>query len=389
MMRKKTLVVRGDYGIGFEPLTMDVVMPIHISAVYKYPPIEKEFKPPIGELKYGRENNPTTILLEKEVARIESGDWALSFNSGMAAFSTLFLTLDFSGKVVVQKVVYGVTRTQAENIFGKLGKKVKVTGPPWDELIENISKTDLVVLETMGNPTLRIPPVREIIEHCNTIGCMVVVDNTFATPILYRPLEDGAFLVLESATKYFSGHNDVMAGFISGDDNEMFRLLWEARKQLGTHLQPLDAFLVIRGMKTLDIRFREVSSKALKIAEWLEGLDDIVRVYYPGLDSHPDHDNALELFKEKLFGGVLSFEIKGGRNRVMSFLRELELIIPSASFGGTETIISYPYITSHKSLTEEERKLAGISEGLLRLSVGLEDINDIVDDLEQALKKTR
>lgn len=388
-MRRKTIAVRGPWRPEEEPATLDVEPPLHLSTVYKYPPYEKPLRPRRGEVKYGRENNPTVMLFEEQMAALESGGWSLAFNSGMSALSTLFLFYPGYRRIVLQRVVYGSSRTLAERLSANMGKKTLTEGPPWEELLSSIGEGDLVVLETLGNPTLRVPPLDAVVDKCTGRGCAVVVDNTMATPILHRPLEHGAALVLESASKYISGHNDVLAGILAGVEEEYYQPLWEGRRLLGTHLQPLDTYLVMRGLKTLHVRVRESSRSAMAVAEWLESQDEVERVYYPGLESHPDHENALVLFKEGLYGAVVSFELKGGRRRAEAFLEHLRLIVPTASFGGVETMISYPYMASHRSLSEEEKRLLGVTPGLLRLSIGLEDVRDIIYDIETALRETR
>ena len=388
-MDRRTHAARGPWRPEEEPRSMDVEPPIHISSVYRYPPYEKPLRPRKGEVKYGRENNPTVMLLEDQFARLEGGDWGLAFNSGMSSLSTLLLFPGTQRRVVLQRVVYGATRSLAERLAERTGSKLVLRGPPWEELLHEVAGGDLVLLETLGNPTLRIPPLDELVDRCEQRGCRLIVDNTMASPVLLRPLDHGAGLVVESASKYIAGHNDVLAGLVAGRGEEDYQALWEGRRLLGTHLQPMDAFLVMRGLKTLYVRVREASRSALVVAEWLEAQEDVERVYYPGLETHPDHDNALTLFREGLFGAVVSFELRGGRRRAEAFLESLRLVIPTASFGGVETMVSYPYMASHRSLGEEEKRLLGITPGLLRLSVGLEDVRDIIYDLETALKASR
>ncbi len=211
------------------------------------------------------------------------------------------------------------------------------------------------------------------------------MDNTFASPGLLQPLKHGATLVVESLTKYIAGHNDVLGGCVAGIDEQLLDTLWLWRKNFGTILQPLDAYLALRGLKTLHIRVERMSRSAKEVAEWLETHPAIARVCYPCLETHPDYEEAKKLLPSGLCGAVVSFELRGGRDAVTKFLKRLKLVSPSPSLGGTETVVAYPYESSHRDLPEEEKLALGILPSLLRLSIGLEDPEDIVEDLAQAL----
>jgi cystathionine gamma-synthase len=230
-------------------------------------------------------------------------------------------------------------------------------------------------------------PTRELYSICREAGCRVIVDNTFASPAAYRPLPDGADIVVESATKYIAGHNDVVAGLVAGLREEDLMGLWDLRRLLGTQMQPFEAYLTWRGLKTLHVRFEAMSKTALRVASWLEDHRCVERVYYPGLPSHPDHAEARRLMPHGLYGGVVSFEIKGGQEAALRFLENLKVVAPSPSFGGTESVVAYPEWSSHRNLPPEEKKALGITPGLLRLSVGMEDPDDIIEDLDQALRR--
>ncbi|HID40903.1 MAG TPA: cystathionine gamma-synthase family protein, partial [Pyrodictium sp.] len=246
----------------------------------------------------------------------------------------------------------------------------------------------LVFIETVGNPTLRIPPIDDIIKICGQEGCTVVVDNTFATPVIYRPVEAGADMVVESMTKYIGGHNDVLGGLLCSNHIKLKESIWEWRKLTGTIIQPLDAYLVARGLKTLHLRVKYSSKAAMEIAKWLADRPEVVKVHYPGLPDHPDHSIASRLF-DGLYGGVVSFEIKGGAVAAKKFLNALKTIVPAPSLGGTESIATYPYESSHRNLSEEEKRKLEITPGLIRLSVGLENVEDLIADMENALKTSQ
>ncbi len=365
-----------------DPVAGSIVSPVYISAIFEHPG-EKLLEPEVGDLKYSRENNPTVMLLEEAMACAEDASWSLAFNSGMAAISTIIMALARPRtRLVAPRLLYGATRSLLIDLSVRLGFDLELAGPPWDEFLEAVDKADLVLVETVGNPTLRVPPLREVYKTCAARGCRVIVDNTFASPVAYRPASDGAFLVVESTTKYISGHNDTVGGIVAGSDERVREWLWRWRKNLGTIMQPLEAYMTLRGAKTLEARFKALSENAMRIAEWLGDHPKIARVYYPGLDSHPDYDNARSLLAEGLYGAVVSFEVEGD---AVDLVRNLQLVRRSPSLGGVETLASVPYISSHRGLPEEERNSLGITRGLVRLSVGLESVDDIIGDLEKAL----
>ncbi len=384
--RLATRAARAGWSPERDPFREPVVPPIHVSAIYRHPPGPEHGFPGVGDLKYSRENNPTVLGLEEALASIESAGWALAFNSGMAAIAAVLHAKAVSTRrLAVMRLVYAPTRLLAERLGKLMGIEVHPAGPPWEELFSAAAKSDMVLVESMANPTLRVPPLRELYSVCRETGCRVVVDNTFATPAVYRPLEEGADLVVESATKYIAGHNDVTAGLAAGTSRRDLEEIWDVRRLLGSTLQPLEAYLVWRGLKTLHVRVERASKTAMEIASWLEEHPAVERVYYPGLPSHPDHREARRIFNG-VYGGVVSFEVKGGEEAALRVLENLRIITPSPSLGGVESVISYPAWSSHRSLPEEEKRRLGITPGLLRLSVGMEDPEDLKEDLDRALK---
>ncbi len=388
-MGKGTTVIHGhEY---FDSKLGVFIPPIYQTAIFEQPD-RRTWSTRLSDrgvdLKYSREENPTVRCLERVLAKLELGDDALAFSSGMAAISATYLALlKRDARIILSKEAYGTTIQLAEEL-SKFGVKVTLAGPDTEDFIDKIhsyNDTTLVLVETMTNPTLRVPDVREIIKVCNEKEVKVIVDNTFATPIVYNPLVDGAYLVIHSLTKYISGHNDVIAGAVIGRNDIIKQSLWDWRRRLGSILDPHAAYLVLRGIKTLHIRFERQSKSALEIAKYLNDHSKVVEVYYPGLPSDPSHRIASKLFKEKLYGGVVSFKIKGGKHKVFKFMKSLKVIKCSPSLGGTESLITYPIISAAKTMKPSVREELGITENLLRLSVGLEDIEDLLLDLEKAL----
>ncbi len=341
------------------------------------------------ELKYSREENPTVRCLERVLAKLDEGEDALCFSSGMAAISAIyFCFLKKGDTLLVTKEGYGTTIQLAQEL-SKFGIKTILIGPDTEKMVEDIidnrENARIVLIETMTNPTLRVIDVPQIAKVCEELGITLIVDNTFVTPILYKPLRDNARLVVHSATKYLAGHNDVVAGVIIGS-RDLVMEVWDWRRKLGTIISPFDAFLVLRGLKTLEIRVRKHCKNALAIAEFLKEHPKIEEVLYPGLPDSPYHKIAKKLFKEGLFGGVVSFKVKGGLEEAMKVMMSTKIIRPAPSLGGTESLITCPALSAAARLSPELRKELGITENLLRLAVGLEDVNDLIEDLDNALR---
>ncbi len=339
------------------------------------------------ELKYSREENPTVYALEKVLAKLDEAEDALAFNCGMAAISTVYLsTLESGSTILISKEAYGVTQQLALNL-DKYGVKTLFGGPDTDEIISLIDdKISLVIVETITNPLLKVIDVNEVIKVCKENNVRIVVDNTFATPLLYKPVKNGAWLVLYSLTKYLSGHNDVIGGSVAGN-KETIKELWDWRKNLGTIMNPFEAYLVIRGLETLEVRFVKQCENALKIAEFLRDHPKVEEVYYPGLKDSPYYSIANKVFERPLYGGVVSFKIKGGKDAAFNFFKKVNVIKSTPSLGGVETLATYPILSASKSMPQSLKEELGITENLVRLSVGLEDVEDLKEDIEQALKE--
>ena len=339
---------------------------------------------------YSRLGNPTSAVAEKKLALLEGAEAALATSSGMGAISSTMWTLLQAGDhLLADKTLYGCTYAFFSHGLTKFGIEVEFIDTSDLEAVKKAMKpnTKIVYLETPANPNMKIIDIQEVAKIVHeTKGARVVVDNTFATPYLQRPLELGADLVVHSATKYLNGHGDVIAGFVVGDLETVTQIrLIGVKDMTGSVLGPQEAFLMIRGLKTLELRMAKHCSNAYEVAKFLDNHEKIEKVYYPGLASHKGH----EIAKDQMdgFGGILAFEIKGGFESGKKLLNNLELCTLAVSLGDTETLIQHPASMTHSPYTVEERAAAGIAEGLVRISVGLEDANDIISDLEQGLSK--
>ena len=341
---------------------------------------------PKGEkYRYSREANPTIDELNKKVAELEGAPTAVSFSSGMGAISTVSLSLLKPGsRVLVHGDMFARTLNFFRGFLARFGVNVVVSEPGTSSFLERLEseKYDLAFFESVSNPLLRVMDVREVCSAAADRGTLTVVDATFATPINQRPLEYGASVSLHSASKYIAGHNDVIAGVAAGRSDIMDEVD-QLRRSLGTSLDPHAAYMVIRGMKTLKLRMDAVNSNALSVARFLEAHPKVKRVYYPGLSSHVDHDIARKVLKG--FGGVVSFEVEGGQKEALDVASRLRLIVTAQTLGGVNSVISHPASMTHRSLSREERVRLGISDSLLRLSVGIEGAEDLIADLDQAL----
>ncbi|MFP3219794.1 MAG: PLP-dependent transferase [Candidatus Marsarchaeota archaeon] len=354
-----------------------ITTPVYMTTAFAFPKGEK--------YRYSREANPTIDELNKKVAELEGAPTAVSFSSGMGAISTVSLSLLKPGsRVLVHGDMFARTLNFFRGFLARFGVNVVVSEPGTPSFLERLEseKYDLAFFESVSNPLLRVMDVREICSAAADRGTLTVVDATFATPINQRPLEYGASVSLHSASKYIAGHNDVIAGVAAGRSDIMDEVD-QLRRSLGTSLDPHAAYMVIRGMKTLKLRMDAVNSNALSVARFLEAHPKVKRVYYPGLSSHVDHDIARKVLKG--FGGVVSFEVEGGQKEALDVASRLRLIVTAQTLGGVNSVISHPASMTHRSLSREERVRLGISDRLLRLSVGIEGAEDLIADLDQAL----
>ena len=339
---------------------------------------------------YSRLGNPTTTVLEDKIAELEHGEAAVATSSGMGAISSVMWTILKAGDhIISDKTLYGCTFAFFSHGLSRFGIEVSFVDTADAEAVKKAMKpnTRAVYLETPANPNLKIVDIKAIAEvaHSNP-NTLVIVDNTFSTPYCQRPIELGADIVVHSATKYINGHGDVIAGIVISrkDLIDQIRLVG-IKDMTGSVLGPMEAYLIIRGMKTLEVRMKKHCENAMKVAEFLVAHDKVAEVYFPGLKSHPGYDIAAK--QMDAFGGIMSFELKGGFEAGKILLNNLNLCSLAVSLGDTETLIQHPASMTHSPYTKEERMEAGITDGLVRLSVGLENIEDIIADLEYGLSK--
>ena len=339
---------------------------------------------------YTRLGNPTTTVLENKIAALEEGETAVATSSGMGAISsTLWTVLKTGDHVVTDKTLYGCTFALMCHGLTRFGIEVTFVDTSNLDEVKNAMKenTRVVYLETPANPNLKIVDLEALskLAHTNP-NTLVIVDNTFATPYMQKPLKLGADIVVHSVTKYINGHGDVIAGLVITNKELADQIRFVGLKDMtGAVLGPQDAYYIIRGMKTFEIRMERHCKNAKKVVEFLNKHPKIERVYYPGLETHPGHEIAKKQMKD--FGAMISFELKGGFEAGKTLLNSLKLCSLAVSLGDTETLIQHPASMTHSPYTKEEREAAEITDGLVRLSVGLENVEDIIADLEQGLEK--
>lgn len=382
---------------GPRPDFTPVVTPIYNSVGYLYDSMEEldaVFAAEREGYVYPRYGTPTNAALERAMAILEGGEAALSFASGMAAIhATLLATgLEAGQAVVAAQDVYGATYALLSNLFTALGVRVRFVDITDLASVEQAiveEKPKAVFCETISNPLLKVADLPTVAELAHASGAEMIVDSTFATPYLLRPLALGADYVVHSSTKYLGGHGDVLGGVVV-TSAERRKRLWELIKLTGGNMSPHQAWLTMRGLKTLPLRMAQHCRNAAAVANWLAKHPRIAKVNYPGLPNHPQHALATRLFRDGCYGGMVSFEIAGaGRDQVFRFMEALKLILPATTLGDVYSLVLYPAHSSHRALSPEERAAIGIGEGLVRLSVGIEDVGDIIADLEQALEQRR
>jgi len=391
MPRRKpeTAVVHPRKERGHGPL----VEPVHLATTWRLDSAKQgaAFSAANGpEAFYTRWGNPTTRVLEESLAELEGGARAIATGSGMGAISTAILAAVSKGdRVVAGKSLYSATTEMFTRVLPRFGVTTTFVDPArrgaWRDAVTE--KTTLVYTETPANPTMALTDLREAAEAAHSVGALAFTDNTFATPVNQRPIEHGVDVVLHSATKYLGGHTDVTAGAIVARTEELWERLWFLYKILGPVLGPMDAYLVRRGLRTLPQRVRQQNASAQALAEFLEYNSKVKRVHYPGLKTFRQHELARRQMDG--FGGMLSFEIAGGRAAGVRFVESVEVATLAVSLGGTETLVQHPASMTHGPLTDAERKTSGITDGLIRVSVGLEHVDDLIADFAQALKKAK
>ncbi len=363
----------------------DVVKPIHLATTFA----RKDVDQPTAGYEYIRSGNPTRLGLEARLASLENARYGLAFASGLAAETTLFLSVLKSGDhMVAFDDLYGGSRRLMDKIFqNKFQISVSfVDARDSGQVAAAIHKnTRLVWLETPTNPLLKLCDIEEICRIAHQHHIPVVVDNTFMSPYFQQPLQLGADIVMHSSTKYLNGHSDSLGGALMLNDNDIYEKLKFTQNSAGGVLSPFDSFLVMRGLKTLGVRMRQHAQNAGIIAEFLEKNPRVERVIYPGLKSHPQHDLARKQMNG--FGGMLSFELQGDLKTAKKFVESTRYFALAESLGGVESLIELPALMTHASVPEAERRKIGLSETLIRISVGIEHADDLLEDLDNAFKK--
>jgi cystathionine beta-lyase/cystathionine gamma-synthase len=372
---------------GYEPDPANgaVMPPVYLTSTFKQDAPAR----PRGGYEYSRTSNPTRTALQENLAALEGGAWGLCFASGLAATNALFDRLVPGDHVVAGDDLYGGTYRIARRVFERYGIEFEFVDSTDAARVEGALRetTRYVFLETPSNPLLKISDVERIAGLARRRGALTVVDNTFATPYLQSPLELGADLVLHSLTKYLGGHSDVVGGALVGNDPGLRDELAFFQNAVGGQLGPLDAFLVLRGTKTLAVRMDRHCANAARLAGLLAEHPAVARVIYPGLPSHPQHKLARRQMRG--FGGMVSFELAGGVEAANAFASSTRIFTLAESLGGVESLVEVPPSMTHASIPPEVRRARGLADGLVRLSVGIEHVDDLIADVEQALAARR
>ncbi|MCB9905721.1 MAG: cystathionine gamma-synthase [Planctomycetes bacterium] len=368
-----------------DPQNGAVMTPVYLTSTFEQ---DAPAKPRDG-YEYSRTKNPTRLSLEENIASLEGGNWGLCFASGLSATNALLDRLVPGDSVVCGNDLYGGTYRIFKKVFERYGIEFRMVDAtdPTKVAAAMDGTTKYVYLETPTNPLLRLNDISHIAKIAHSGGALLIVDNTFATPYLQQPLELGADVVLHSMTKYLGGHSDVVAGALVGKDEKLFDDFAFFQNSCGGGLDPMSSFLVMRGIKTLAVRLDRHCANALKVAQYLESHDLVDRVIYPGLSSHPQHELAKRQMKG--FGGMVSVELKGGVAAGEAAACATKVFTLAESLGGVESLIETPPSMTHASIPPAERHAAGLADGLVRLSVGIEHEDDLIADLAQALEAAR
>ncbi len=366
-------------GVGRDEKTGAISFPIYPSATYRHPGVGES-----TGYDYTRSGNPTRQLLEEGLALLEGGSRGLAFASGMAALTTLFLHFASGDHIILSEDLYGGTYRLADQIFAKLGLRATYVDTSNTAAVAAAitPQTRALLIETPGNPLLGVADIAALAALCRSHSLLFIVDNTFLTPILQRPLALGADVVVHSATKYLGGHNDLCSGVLVAKDAALGERLYFLQNATGAILPPQDCWLLVRSLKTLSLRMERHCANALIVARWLENHPQVTAVYYPGLEDHPGHE--LSKRQSSGFGGMLSFRV-ASPELARQVLKKLQLISFAESLGGVESLMTLPAVQTHADIPASERARLGIDESLLRFSVGIERVEDLIADLEQAL----
>lgn len=365
--------------------------PIYQTSTFKFDSSEQGAKRFLGEEPgyiYTRLGNPTTSALQEAVTMLENGSSALATSSGMAAVSTIYLTfLEAHAHMIGSEAIYGPSRVVMEKEFSRFGVEYDFVDTSDIEQVKSAIKpnTKLIFIETPANPTIKLTDIQTCVEIAHDNDAILAIDNTFMSPILQNPFEFGADVVMHSLTKYINGHTDVVGGMLVFNDDELMQRTRKVLLNHGGTIDPNQAWLVLRGLRTLSLRVSKAQENAQIIADYLEQHTKVKWVGYPGLKSHPQHDLAKKQMKG--FGSMISFEVDGGIEGGKTVMNNVEIATLAVSLGGFETLIQHPASMTHSSMAKQDRLDAGITDGLIRVSIGCEDVQDIQEDLEQCLNK--
>lgn len=377
-MRLKTKLIHA--GEEQDPLTGAVTVPIYQVSTFKQdtPETNKGYD-------YSRAGNPTRSAVERYIANVENGKYGYAFSSGLAALSAILMTFNAGDHFIVSNDVYGGTFRLLNQVFNRLNLTSTFVEATNLQEIKNEIKpnTKAIFIETPGNPLFKVVDIEKVSELAKEHDLRLIVDNTFLTPYWQNPLSLGADIVFHSATKYLSGHSDVLAGVIAVNDTQIAEEIELVQKAVGAVLGPQDSYLLLRGMKTLGIRMEEHEKNTIEIAKWLDQHPKVKKVYYPGLKSHEGHEISKK--QARGFGGVLSFEVEH-EEQVDKILARLNIFQLAVSLGAVESLISVPSRMTHATIPKDAQKTLGISGSLLRISVGIEDVEDLIEDLDNALQ---
>ncbi len=379
-MKFDTKVVRA--GITPDPTTGSILPPIYETATYVLDEVGRD-----KGFDYTRSSNPTRQILEDNLAAIESGQYAISFASGMSAVDAALKLLSAGDHLICGDDVYGGVTRHLDNVLSRYGLSTTyVDSVNPDEVRDAITpKTRMIWIETPTNPLLKITDMEAMAGIAREHDVLLAVDSTFATPVFLRPLEFGADIVMHSTTKYLSGHNQIIGGVLVTNRKELFDQMKFIQKTIGAVSSPFDCWLNLSGLKTLHLRMKRHEESALQIARFLESHDKVAWVLYPGLPSHPQHDIARTQMSG--FSGMIAFELNGGVEAGRQLMNNVRLCGLAESLGSVETMITHPATMTHADVPAEDRRKRGLGDGLVRLSVGIEDVEDIIQDLEQGLKQ--
>ena len=366
--------------LGTEPLTGAVSMPIFQAVTYRHPELGQS-----TGFAYSRLENPTRQELERTMAILEGGIKGFAFSSGQAANMAVFSLLNPGDHIILTDDIYGGTFRIVGDIFGKYGITHTYVDMSDLEAVKAAIRpeTKMFFLETPTNPLMKVADIKAVSEIAKSVGALTVVDNTFLTPYFQRPLELGADIVTHSSTKYLGGHNDALSGIVVVKDNEeLAKKIHVHIKSHGSQLAPMDAWLVLRGLKTLAVRMDRHNENAKKVAEWLRSQPKVKKVYYVGFEDHKDYATTIK--QTTGFGGMISFAVDSAET-ARKILKDVDMIMFAESLGGTETLITYPTTQTHEDTPKDVKEALGITESFLRMSVGIENVDDIIADLDRAM----